>query len=114
MGDTVVTQSLLAQGFDNALFTGGTEVGRDPELNADPTQFNVSREKAQHLAFGGGGAHFCLGNQLAKLELRVLFEELLRRIPDMRIAGPITRLQSGFSNELTSMPVIFTPGKREK
>lgn len=86
---------------------------RDPELNEDPNQFNVSREKAPHLAFGGGGAHFCLGNQLAKLELKVLFEELLRRMPDMEISGPLKRLQSGFSNELTSMPVTFTPGARE-
>jgi cytochrome P450 len=68
-----------------------------------------SRNEERH----GGGAHFCLGNGLARLELRVLFEELMRRVPDMQIAGPITRLTSNFSNELTSMPVTFTPGKRE-
>lgn len=86
---------------------------RDPEKNEDPETFNVSRGKMPHMAFGGGGAHFCLGNQLARLELRVLFEELLRRIPDMEIAGPVGRLVSSFSNELTSMPVTFTPGSRE-
>ncbi len=86
---------------------------RDPEMNADPQRFDVSRQKPMHQAFGGGGPHFCLGNALAKLELRVLFEELMRRIPDMQFAGPITRLTSNFSNELTSMPVTFTPGKRE-
>jgi cytochrome P450 len=86
---------------------------RDPELNDDPERFDVSREKPPHQAFGGGGAHFCLGNPLARLELRILFEELIRRMPDMQIAGPITRLTSNFSNELTSMPVTFTPGKRE-
>ena len=86
---------------------------RDPEINADPERFDVSRQKPMHQAFGGGGPHFCLGNALAKLELRVLFEELMRRIPDMQFAGPITRLTSNFSNELTSMPVTFTPGKRE-
>jgi cytochrome P450 len=86
---------------------------RDPELNDDPERFDVSREKPPHQAFGGGGAHFCLGNPLARLELRILFEELMRRMPDMQIAGPITRLTSNFSNELTSMPVTFTPGKRE-
>jgi cytochrome P450 len=86
---------------------------RDPEVIDDPDRFDVSRQKPPHMAFGGGGAHFCLGNTLARLELRVLFEELMRRVPDMQIAGPITRLTSNFSNELTSMPVTFTPGKRE-
>ncbi|NMN93842.1 cytochrome P450 [Antrihabitans stalactiti] len=86
---------------------------RDPQMNADPQRFDVSRQKPMHQAFGGGGPHFCLGNALAKLELRVLFEELMRRVPDMQFAGPITRLTSNFSNELTSMPVTFTPGTRE-
>ena len=86
---------------------------RDPEAVDDPDRFDVSREKTPHQAFGGGGPHFCLGNGLARLELRVLFEELMRRMPDMKIAGPITRAKSNFSNELTSMPVTFTPGKRE-
>jgi cytochrome P450 len=86
---------------------------RDPAAIEDPDRFDVSRQKPPHQAFGGGGAHFCLGNALARLELRVLFEELMRRVPDMQFAGPITRLTSNFSNELTSMPVTFTPGKRE-
>jgi cytochrome P450 len=85
---------------------------RDPEAIDDPDRFDVSREKAPHQAFGGGGPHFCLGNTLARLELRVLFEELMRRVPDMQIAGPITRLTSNFSNELTALPVTFTPGNR--
>ncbi|HTQ17372.1 cytochrome P450 [Mycobacterium sp.] len=85
---------------------------RDPEVIEDPDRFNVSRQKPPHQAFGGGGAHFCLGNSLARLELRILFEELMRRTPDMQFSGPITRLVSNFSNELTSMPVTFTPGRR--
>ena len=64
---------------------------RDPEAIDDPERFDVSRQKPPHQAFGGGGAHFCLGNALARLELRVLFEELMRRMPDMQFAGPITR-----------------------
>ena len=86
---------------------------RDPATIDDPDRFDVSRQKPPHQAFGGGGAHFCLGNALARLELRVLFEELMRRVPDMQFAGPITRLTSNFSNELTSMPVTFTPGNCE-
>jgi cytochrome P450 len=87
---------------------------RDPEVVDDPDRFDVSRQKPPHQAFGGGGAHFCLGNGLARLELRVLFEELMSRMPDMHLAGPTTRLTSNFSNELTSMPVTFTPGRRDQ
>ena len=86
---------------------------RDPAVNDDPETFNVSRDKPQHQAFGGGGAHFCIGAALARLELRVLFEELVRRVPDMQFAGAVTRLESNFLNALTSMPVSFTPGRRE-
>lgn len=109
--DTVVGGHALKEGERVCLwYPAGS---RDPEKNEDPETFNVSRGKMPHMAFGGGGAHFCLGNQLARLELRVLFEELLRRIPDMEITGPVNRLVSTFSNELTSMPVTFTPGSRE-
>ncbi|GAA1483169.1 cytochrome P450 [Gordonia sinesedis] len=86
---------------------------RDPERHPDPDRFDVTRKRPAHQAFGGGGAHYCLGNALGRLELRVLFEEVLRRMPDMAIAGPVTRLTSNFSNELTSIPVTFTPGPRE-
>jgi cytochrome P450 len=87
---------------------------RDPAAIDAPDRFDVSRKKPPHQTFGGGGAHFCLGNGLARLELRVLFQELMRRVPDMQFAGPIARLTSNFSNELTSMPVTFIPGNRER
>jgi cytochrome P450 len=109
--DTEVSGHPIREGERVAMwYSAGS---RDPEAIDDPDRFDVSRQKPPHQAFGGGGAHFCLGNGLARLELRVLFEELLRRVPDMQFAGPITRLTSNFSNELTSMPVTFTPGKRE-
>lgn len=109
--DTVVGGHALKEGERVCMWYGAGS--RDPEKNDNPETFNVSRGKPPHQAFGGGGPHFCLGNQLARLELRVLFEELIRRIPDMQIAGPVTRLVSSFSNELTSMPVTFTPGTTE-
>jgi linalool 8-monooxygenase len=109
--DTVVGGHALKEGERVCMWYGAGS--RDPEKNDNPETFNVSRGKMPHQAFGGGGAHFCLGNQLARLELRLLLEELIRRMPDMEISGPVTRLVSTFSNELTSMPVTFTPGKRE-
>ncbi|NMO03585.1 cytochrome P450 [Gordonia sp. TBRC 11910] len=109
--DTVVGGHAIAEGERVAMwYSAGS---RDPEVIDDPETFDITRDKPPHQAFGGGGPHFCLGNQLARLQLRILFEELMRRMPDMEFAGPVTRLTSNFSNELTSMPVTFTPGAVE-
>ncbi|MFF5212794.1 hypothetical protein [Streptosporangium sp. NPDC000396] len=56
----------------------------------------------------GGGAHFCLGNHLAKLELRVLFEVLAERLPNLTQAGPAHRLRSNFINGIKTLPVTLT------
>jgi cytochrome P450 len=90
-----------------------TSASRDEEVFEDPQRFDVTREKPDHKAFGGGGRHFCLGAGLARLELRVMFEEVLRRLPDLRLDGEVTRLPSSWANMVTSVPVAFTPGQRE-
>jgi cholest-4-en-3-one 26-monooxygenase len=82
---------------------------RDPEVFPDPHRFDVGRTPNEHLAFGGGGAHFCLGFSLAELEIRIMFEELLGRLPDMTLAGPVARLRSNFINGIKHLPVKFTP-----
>ena len=84
----------------------------DPEVFADPHRFDIRRDPNEHEAFGGGGPHFCLGTHLAKLEIRVMFEELMRRIPDMELAGPVERLRSNFINGIKHMPVKFAPAAR--
>ena len=71
-------------------------------------QFDVARTPNDHLAFGMG-THFCLGNALARLEIKVMFEELLRRLPDIELAGQVERLRSSFINGIKRMPVRFTP-----
>jgi len=81
---------------------------RDEEVFPDPFRFDVSRQPNEHLAFGIG-EHYCLGANLARLEIRVLFEELLRRLPDIDLAGPPVRLRSSFINGIKHMPVRFTP-----
>jgi cytochrome P450 len=63
------------------------------------------RRNAEHQAFGPGGRHFCLGPALARLELRILFEETLRRYPQMQLAGAPSMVESTFVNQLKSMPV---------
>ncbi len=89
-----------------------TAASRDAAVVDEPERFDVGRETVTHAAFGGGGRHFCLGAGLARLELRVLFEELVRRVPDLELAGPPERLSSAWANALTSLPVRFAPGVR--
>ena len=84
----------------------------DPEVFADPHRFDVTRSNNEHIAFGGGGPHFCLGTHLARLEIQVMFEHLLERIPEMELAGPVQRLRSNFINGIKHMPVEFRPAKR--
>ncbi len=85
---------------------------RDEEAFDDPFRFDITRTPNDHIAFGGGGAHFCLGANLARLELRLLFEQLAARTPDMSIAGDIERLRSNFIGGIKPLPVKFTPGHR--
>src|SRR5262245_5425141 len=81
---------------------------RDEEVFPDAQRFDVGRDPNDHLAFGIG-PHFCLGANLARLEIRIMFEELLRRLPDIELAGPVERLRSNFINGIKRMPVRFTP-----
>lgn len=80
-------------------------VNRDPEMFTDADRFDVGRQPNPHLAFGGGGPHFCLGASLARQEIRALFEELLLRYPDIEQAAPAQRLRSNFIRGIKSLPV---------
>ena len=77
---------------------------RQESLYDEPSRFDV-RRNAQHQAFGAGGRHFCLGAALARLELRILFEETLKRYPQMELAGQPVMAQSTFINQLKTLPV---------
>ena len=83
---------------------------RDERVFADPSSFDVAREGDKQMAFGAGGRHFCLGNQLARYELRIAFEEILRRMPDTELAGTVVRQPSNTFNWLRHVPITFTPG----
>jgi cytochrome P450 family 142 subfamily A polypeptide 1 len=84
---------------------------RDERVFADPDRLDVLREPNDHVAFGGYGAHSCLGSSLARLELRVMFEELLAWLPDMELAtrAPLPLRPSNFIVGIEHMPVRFTP-----
>lgn len=88
-----------------------SSANRDEDVFPDAQRFDVGRTPNEHLAFGVG-QHFCLGNSLARLEIKVMFEELLRRLPDMELTGPVRRLRSNFINGFKTIPVRFTPEKQ--
>lgn len=79
---------------------------RDEDVFPDPDRFDVTRVPNEHLAFGFG-AHFCLGAQLARLELRVIFEQLFARLPGLAPAGEPRRLRSNIFNGIERLPVRF-------
>lgn len=82
---------------------------RDEEVFRDPDTFDIERHPNPHLSFGHG-AHFCLGARLARLELRILFEEIVARDLRFNPNGPITRARSNFINRITRMPVAVDCG----
>src|SRR2546425_13110761 len=90
-GDKVVTW-LVSANFDEQQF-------------ADPLRFDIIRKPNNHVTFGRGGPHFCLGAHLAKLETKVLFEELLPRLGSIEQTGPARRVESNFTDAGQAMPV---------
>lgn len=90
-----------------------TSADRDETVFDDPYTFDIERWPNKHIAFGGGGAHYCLGANLARMELRLIFREILERIPDMHITGPVDMLRSNFIGGVKHMPVEFTPGPKK-
>lgn len=85
---------------------------RDEDVFPDPFTFDIARiadKGGAPVAFGGGGAHYCLGANLARAEMKVMLQELLARIPDMELDGEVERLRSNFINGIKRMPVRYTP-----
>ena len=84
---------------------------RDEKVFANPHRFDIARTPNEHVGFGGPGPHFCMGANLARREIRVMFDRILHRLPDLEITGPPARLESNFINGIKRMPCAFTPGK---
>jgi cytochrome P450 len=94
-GDKVVLWYASAN-FDEAVFD-------------DPYRFDVRRDPNEHVTFGKSGPHYCLGAYLARLEIRVMLEELLPRLRTIELAGPVARVRSNFINGIKHMPVRVQP-----
>jgi len=85
---------------------------RDEEVWDNPFDFDITRNPNPHIAFGGGGSHFCLGANLARMELRLILREIVTRLPDMHMTGEPARLRSNFIGGIKHLPVAWTPGSR--
>jgi cytochrome P450 len=80
---------------------------RDEAVFDDPYKFDVTRTPNEHVGFGAGGPHFCLGANLARREIRVMFEEIFRKLPDLEITGEPAMLQSSFIHGIKRMPCAW-------
>ncbi|WP_375501475.1 cytochrome P450 [uncultured Jatrophihabitans sp.] len=79
---------------------------RDESVFHDPQRFDLSRARSPHVGFGGGGVHYCLGNHVAKAQLRALFQQLLTKLPDIEVGEPV-QLLSHLVNGYESLPVVI-------
>jgi cholest-4-en-3-one 26-monooxygenase len=104
--DTVIGSQQVKAG-DKVVFWH-ISANRDEEVFDDPDRFDITRSPNEHVAFGGGGSHFCLGANLARVEIRVMFTELLREMPELELGGEVERLRSNFINGIKHLPVTFT------
>jgi cholest-4-en-3-one 26-monooxygenase len=104
--DTVVGGETIEAGDKISLWY--ISANRDEDVFDDPFRFDILREPNEHIAFGGGGPHHCLGANLARMEIKVLFEELLPRLADVAIDGPIDRLRSNFIAGIKRLPIRVT------
>jgi cholest-4-en-3-one 26-monooxygenase len=80
---------------------------RDEDVFADPFRFDVGRRPNEHVTFGGGGVHYCLGANLARAEIRATMQQVVERWREFELAGPVRRLRSDFVNGIKVMPVQF-------
>jgi cytochrome P450 len=81
---------------------------RDEEVFGNPYDFDVTRQNNDHVTFGKGSPHLCLGNLLARTEIRIMFEELIPRLAGIRLTGEIPRVRSNFVNGIKKLPVEVT------
>lgn len=105
--DTELSGVMMAAGDKVTMWYGSAN--RDESRFPDPWRFDVRRSPNPHLGYGGGGAHFCLGANLARREITVAFEELHRQVPDLTADAEPDRLLSPFIHGIKRLPVRWTP-----
>ncbi|MGQ0804533.1 MAG: cytochrome P450 [Actinomycetota bacterium] len=109
--DTEIRGQQIEAGEKVAIYY--VSANRDEDVFEHPFTFDIRRDPNDHVGFGGGGPHHCLGANLARMEIRVLFEEMARRIPKIEPTGDAQHLRSNFIAGIKHLPVRFSPGERE-
>jgi cytochrome P450 len=104
--DTELAGTRIAAG--DKVSTWFVSGNRDESVFAEPDRFDIERSPNKHMAFGPGGIHHCMGAHLAKMEVRIAFEELLARAGEIELTGPPERLRSNFFNGIKRLPVRVT------
>jgi cytochrome P450 len=105
--DTVLADVPIAKGDKVVTFYPAANF--DPEQFADPRVFDIARTPNRHVTFGGGGPHLCLGQWMARLEVRVFLEALVDQVGRLELAGPVQRVRSNFINGVKHLPLDWVP-----
>ena len=105
MEDTIIRGQAIKAGERVVMFYGSAN--RDEDVFENPDTFDITRDPNPHVAFGAGGPHLCLGMHVARVELAVMFKELLSRMPLVQPDGAIERMHSSFIAGIHSMPVKY-------
>ena len=107
--DTVIHGQQIKEGDKVTIWYGSAN--RDPDFFENADTFDIGRHPNSHVALGAGGPHYCLGASLARLEIKLMFEEIAKRLPDIQLNGDVSLLRSYFINGFKHIPVKFTPEK---
>jgi cholest-4-en-3-one 26-monooxygenase len=105
--DYELAGQLIRKGERVAIYYAASN--RDDKVLPDPDRFDVKREQNEHVAFGGGGPHFCLGANLARAEVQIIFDVIADRMPDIAPLGSPRALRSMFINGIKELPVRYRP-----
>ena len=105
MADTQLAGVPIATG--DKVVTWYVAANFDPTQFDDPHRFDVGRSPNRHVTFGGGGPHLCLGQWMARLEVRVFLEALVSRVDHLELAGPVERVRSNFINGVKRLPIAW-------
>lgn len=105
--DTDIAGTPIAEGDKVVMYYSSANM--DETVFDEPRRFDVHRSPNDHVAFGGGGPHYCLGHNLARMEIRIIFDELLARLTGFELAGEVKLLRSNFINGIKELPVSFRP-----
>ena len=105
MEDTTIRRQVIKAGERVVMFYGSAN--RDEDVFENPDTFDITRDPNPHVAFGAGGPHLCLGMHVARVEVAVMFKELLTRLPNVETNGDFERMHSSFIAGIHSMPVKY-------